>query len=64
MKEIAVIAVPLLAAALAFAWPAERTRPWLLPLTGIIHRQMVLLLPAAVILIASRWVVPRRDMMS
>jgi hydrogenase-4 component F len=37
MKELALILVPLLAAAAAFLWPSERTRPWLLPATGAIH---------------------------
>ena len=37
MREILLIAVPLLAAGLAMAWPGERTRPWLLPATGLVH---------------------------
>ncbi len=37
MKELALIFVPALAAALAAAWPSERTRPWLLPIVGLIH---------------------------
>lgn len=31
------IILPLAAAALAFLWPCNRTRPWLLPTVGIIH---------------------------
>ncbi len=42
MKEIVLIAVPLLAAVAAFAWPSERTRPWLLPIAGAIHAAMSL----------------------
>lgn len=37
MREIALIALPLLAAIVAFAWPTERTRPWLLPVTAGLH---------------------------
>jgi len=37
MKELALIAVPLLFAAIAFVWPVERTRPWLLPVAGGLH---------------------------
>jgi hydrogenase-4 component F len=37
MIEISLIAVPLLFAALAFIWPQERTRPWLLPAAGGAH---------------------------
>ena len=37
MKEIFLIAVPLVFAAAAFAWPNERTRPWLLPVAGGLH---------------------------
>lgn len=37
MREIALIAIPLLAAAVAFAWPEERTRPWLLPVSAGLH---------------------------
>lgn len=37
MREIALIAIPLLAAAIAFAWPTERTRPWLLPVASTLH---------------------------
>jgi hydrogenase-4 component F len=46
MKEIALIAVPLLAAGVAFAWPSERTRPWLLPVAGVIHTAVALWLMA------------------
>jgi hydrogenase-4 component F len=37
MKEIAIIAFPMLFAILAFAWPNERTRPWFLPVAGGLH---------------------------
>jgi hydrogenase-4 component F len=39
---LALIAIPLLLAAVAFAVPAERWRPWLLPLGGAIHFALVL----------------------
>ena len=37
MKSLLLIIVPLLAAAVAAAWPSNRTRPLLLPATGLIH---------------------------
>jgi hydrogenase-4 component F len=37
MRELALIAVPFLTAALAVVWPSERTRPWLLPAAGFLH---------------------------
>jgi hydrogenase-4 component F len=37
MKSLLLILVPLVAAALALAWPGQRTRPWLLPAAGLIH---------------------------
>jgi hydrogenase-4 component F len=37
MIEISLIAVPLLFAALAWVWPRERTRSWLLPAAGGLH---------------------------
>jgi hydrogenase-4 component F len=37
MKETLLILVPLVCAVLAFAWPDERRRPLLLPLTGSVH---------------------------
>jgi hydrogenase-4 component F len=37
MNELALIIMPLGAAAMALAWPSERTRPWLLPITGGLH---------------------------
>ena len=37
MKSLLLIIVPLAAAGLAFAWPNNRTRPWLLPVAGVIH---------------------------
>jgi hydrogenase-4 component F len=37
MKELSLIIVPLVGAVVAAAWPGNRTRPWLLPLVGLIH---------------------------
>ena len=37
MRELALIAIPLGMAGLAFAWPWEQKRPWFLPLTGAAH---------------------------
>jgi hydrogenase-4 component F len=37
MTELALIFIPLLAAGLALAWPANHTRPWLLPAGGVLH---------------------------
>ena len=37
MKELLFILVPLVAAALAALWPNDRTRPWLLPVAGLVH---------------------------
>lgn len=51
MRELALIAVPLLAALAAFAWPNDRSRPWLLPVTGVIHVALsfwLLVVPPAV----------------
>ena len=42
MKEILLIALPLLFAALAFAWPTERTRPVFLPIAGVLHSALAL----------------------
>ena len=42
MKEILLIALPLIFAAAAFAWPNERTRPWLLPVAGVLHSALAL----------------------
>jgi hydrogenase-4 component F len=42
MKELALILLPLAGAALAYLWPSERTRPWLLPATGTVHAVLVL----------------------
>ena len=41
MIEIALVAVPLLLAVAAAAWPSERARPWLLPAGGIVHTTLV-----------------------
>lgn len=37
MKELLLILVPLAGAAVAVAWPGDRTRPWLLPVVGLAH---------------------------
>jgi len=37
MKELLLIFVPVVGAALAAVWPSDRTRPWLLPAVGVIH---------------------------
>ena len=37
MKSLLLIIIPLLAAASAVVWPCNRTRPILLPVTGLIH---------------------------
>ena len=41
MKELLLIIVPLAGAALAGIWPGDRTRPWLLPATGLVHAVLV-----------------------
>ncbi|MGC9942525.1 MAG: proton-conducting transporter membrane subunit [Verrucomicrobiota bacterium] len=46
MNEFFLIAIPLLAAGVAFAWPDERTRPWLLPVAGGAHTLLALWLLA------------------
>jgi hydrogenase-4 component F len=42
MKEIFLVAIPLLTAIVAFTWPNERTRPWLLPVAGGLHTMLAL----------------------
>ncbi len=37
MTALLLIAIPLAGAALAAAWPENRTRPWLLPAVGFVH---------------------------
>lgn len=37
MREILLIAIPLIGAAVAFFWRGDRTRPLLLPVTGVLH---------------------------
>ncbi len=44
MMELALIIVPFVAAAVAYLWPVERTRPWLLPVAGAGHALLVLVL--------------------
>lgn len=46
MRELALIAIPLLAAVGAFVWSKERTRPWLLPVAGTVHTAMAFWLMA------------------
>ena len=51
MRENLLIAIPLLGAALAFFWRGDRTRPLLLPATGILHTALslwLLVIPPAV----------------
>jgi hydrogenase-4 component F len=51
MRELLLILVPVAGAALAAAWPNERTRPWLLPAVGLAHTALafwLLLRPPAV----------------
>jgi hydrogenase-4 component F len=56
MKELALIAVPFLVAVAAFLWPSERTRPWLLPVAGVIHAALSLwLLIAPPALVPGAW---------
>ena len=42
MKELGLIVVPLAGALVALVWPAERTRPWLLPVVGVVHAALAL----------------------
>ena len=42
MTTLALIIVPFVAALAALLWPKERTRPWLLPLTGVVHAALAL----------------------
>jgi hydrogenase-4 component F len=37
MREILLIAVPAVGAAIAAIWPSDRSRPWLLPAVGVVH---------------------------
>jgi hydrogenase-4 component F len=37
MRELLLIIVPAIGAALAAIWPSDRTRPWLLPGVGLVH---------------------------
>ena len=56
MKEIFLIAIPLLAAAAAFAWPNDRTRPRLLPVAAGLHAMLALwLLVNPPVLAANVW---------
>lgn len=37
MKSLLLIILPLVGAAVAALWPNNRTRPWLLPIVGVVH---------------------------
>ncbi|MBI5770246.1 MAG: Fe-S-binding domain-containing protein [Verrucomicrobia bacterium] len=37
MKALLLVLLPLAGAALAAVWPSDRTRPWLLPVVGVLH---------------------------
>jgi len=37
MKDLLLIIIPLVGAAVAAVWPSNRTRPWLLPVVGGVH---------------------------
>ena len=47
MSALALVLVPFVAAAVAFVWRSERTRPWLLPVVGVIHAALALALLVA-----------------
>jgi hydrogenase-4 component F len=56
MKEILLVALPLVFAAVAFAWRNERKRAWLLPLAGGLHALLALwLLVCPPVLAADAW---------
>src|SRR5882672_4174507 len=42
MTEIVLIAAPFLAVVVALVWPKDKTRPWLLPATGVTHTVLAL----------------------
>src|SRR5512139_568587 len=42
MIEFTLVVVPLLAAAAAFLWRSDRSRPWLLPAAGTLHAAMAI----------------------
>lgn len=44
MKELLIIFIPLVGAAISLAWPNNRTRPWFLPAVGLVHVFLVFLL--------------------
>ena len=57
MTALSLIWVPILAAAVAAAWPTDRTRPWLLPATGVVHAALAIaLLVAPPVVAATDWV--------
>ena len=44
MKPLLLIIVPFIGSALAALWPGNRSRPWLLPLVGLVHLALCLCL--------------------
>jgi hydrogenase-4 component F len=42
MRDLLLIGIPLAGAALAAAWPGDRSRPWLLPAAGLAHAALSL----------------------
>ncbi|MFZ5496633.1 MAG: complex I subunit 5 family protein [Verrucomicrobiota bacterium] len=42
MKELLLVILPLAGALLAAVWPSNRTRPWLLPVVGLLHTGLCL----------------------
>jgi hydrogenase-4 component F len=56
MMELALVLVPLLAAAVAFVWRSDRARPWLLPAAALIHAALAFtLLVAPPMVVPSAW---------
>ena len=47
MRQLVLIGLPLAMAVVAFVWPMERSRPWLLPLVGALHLGLALWLVVA-----------------
>jgi hydrogenase-4 component F len=57
MISLSLIFVPILGAAVAAAWPSDRTRPWLLPVTGLVHAALAFgLLVAPPIVAETDWI--------
>lgn len=56
MKQYLLILVPLVGAALAALWPHDRTRPWFLPVIGLVHAALcVWLLLAPPVVAPEAW---------